>query len=141
MANFYTDNDDIRFLFRHYNLKTLAEIIEDGFTAGGKTSPKLEDSLEAATREECEWAPADADDAVENYDRVLEILGQVSGDTIEPNAEGIDLEDNQGRHINFFDLNFVAGDARQPEHIIDQSVHFVRRRADAVQEIFPLVIQ
>jgi len=78
MANFYTDNDDIRFLFRHYNLKTLAQIMEDDFAAGV----------------ECEWAPADADEAVENYDKVLEILGQVSGDTIEPNAEGIDQEGN-----------------------------------------------
>jgi alkylation response protein AidB-like acyl-CoA dehydrogenase len=94
MANFYTDNDDIRFLFRHYNLKTLAEIMEDGFSAGGKTSPKREDSLEAATRPKYEWAPADADDAVENYDKVLEIIGQVSGDTIEPNAEEIDLQGN-----------------------------------------------
>ena len=34
MANFYTDNDDIRFLFRHYNLKTLAEIMEGDFAAG-----------------------------------------------------------------------------------------------------------
>ena len=60
MANFYTDNDDIRFLFRHYNLKTLAEIMEGDFAAGV----------------ECEWAPADADEAIENYDKVLEFLRQ-----------------------------------------------------------------
>ena len=78
MANFYTDNDDIRFLFRHYNLKALAQIMEGDFTSAN----------------EYDWAPADADEAVENYDRVLEILGQVSGDTIAPNAEGIDREGN-----------------------------------------------
>ena len=78
MANFYTDNDDIRFLFRHYNLKALARIMEGDFTSAN----------------EYDWAPADANEAVENYDRVLEIIGQVSGDTIAPNAEGIDLEGN-----------------------------------------------
>jgi len=78
MANFYTDNDDIRFLFRHYKLKTLAEIMEGDFSAS----------------REWEWAPSDADEAVENYDKVLEILGAVSGETIEPNAEEIDLQGN-----------------------------------------------
>jgi len=78
MANFYTDNDDIRFLFRYYRLAELAEIMEGDFS----------DS------EEYPWAPSDADDAVDNYDRLLEIVGQVSGDHIEPRAEDVDLTGN-----------------------------------------------
>ena len=78
MANFYKDNDDIRFLFRHYRLGDLAEIMENDFSDA----------------ERFDWAPANADEAVENYDRLLDIAGQISGDQIAPRAESVDLQGN-----------------------------------------------
>ncbi|MBN2375872.1 MAG: acyl-CoA dehydrogenase family protein [Sedimentisphaerales bacterium] len=78
MVNFYTDNGDIQFLFRHYNLGELAGVMEDDFSAS----------------KDYEWAPGDASEAVENYDKVLDIIGQVSGDFIAPRAEGVDQEGN-----------------------------------------------
>jgi len=78
MANFYSDNDDIRFLFRHYDLARLAGVMEGDFSA----------------HQDYDWAPADAAEAVENYDRVLEIIGQISADFIDPRAEEIDLQGN-----------------------------------------------
>ena len=38
--------------------------------------------------------PLDAADAVDNYRRVLEIVGEVAGETIAPNAEQVDREGN-----------------------------------------------
>ena len=81
MANFYTDNDDIRFLFRHYKMATLAEIMEGDFSDGKKY----------------DWAPENGDEAVDNYDRILDLIGEISGDFVAPRAEGIDLE---GNHLN-----------------------------------------
>jgi len=78
MANFYRDNDDIQFLFRHIELDNLATICEDGFKFAG----------------EFDYAPADADEAIQNYDLVLDSLGQLSGDFIAPHAEDIDREGN-----------------------------------------------
>ncbi|MBN1437003.1 MAG: acyl-CoA dehydrogenase family protein [Sedimentisphaerales bacterium] len=78
MANFYSDNDDIRFLFRHYKMAELAELMEGDFS----------DSETHA------WAPASAADAVENYESLLEIVGEASGNYIAPRAEGVDLEGN-----------------------------------------------
>ncbi|MCF7957660.1 MAG: acyl-CoA dehydrogenase family protein [Phycisphaerae bacterium] len=78
MANFYTDNDDIRFLFRHYQLTTLADIMEGDYSDG----------------QTFDWAPQNADEAVDNYDRILEVVGQISGDFIDPRAEQIDLLGN-----------------------------------------------
>ena len=78
MANFYSDNDDVMFLFRYYDQRKLAEIMESDFSAS----------------REYDWAPSDADDAVDNYNRLLEIIGQVSGDFIDPRAEDIDLAGN-----------------------------------------------
>ena len=78
MANFYKDNSDIRFLFRHINLKSLAELSEEGFKFAG----------------EFDSAPADADEAVRNYEMVLDSLGQLSGDFIAPRAEDVDRQGN-----------------------------------------------
>ena len=78
MANFYRDNDDIQFLFKHIDLGNLATICEDGFKFAG----------------EFDYAPADADEAIQNYDLVLDSLGQLSGDFIAPRAEDIDREGN-----------------------------------------------
>lgn len=78
MANFYTDNDDIQFLFKHMDLGKLAAICEEDF--------KFAD--------EFNYAPANADEAVQNYDMVLDSVGQLSADFIAPRAEGVDREGN-----------------------------------------------
>jgi 3-(methylthio)propanoyl-CoA dehydrogenase len=78
MANFYTDNDDIRFLFKHIDLKKLAQVIEEDFRFA----------------KEFDHAPANADEAVKNYDMVLNSVGQLSGEFIAPRAEGVDRQGN-----------------------------------------------
>ncbi len=78
MVNFYTDNDDIRFLSRYYKLTELAAIMEGDFSDSRKI----------------EWAPENAEDAVDNYDRILDTIGQLAGDYIEPRSEDVDLEGN-----------------------------------------------
>lgn len=80
MANYFTDNEDIRFLFDHIDLRELARLQEDDFT-------RDRDGANS-------YAPDDADDAVDNYRRVLEIAGQIAGDMIAPNAEQVDREGN-----------------------------------------------
>ncbi|MGA1980043.1 MAG: acyl-CoA dehydrogenase family protein [Sedimentisphaerales bacterium] len=78
MANFYRDNDDIQFLFRHIDLDKLAELTEEGFKFAN----------------EFDYAPANADEAIQNYDMVLDSLGQLSGDFIAPRAEDVDRQGN-----------------------------------------------
>ena len=78
MANFYRDNEDIQFLFRHMDLGKLAAICEEDFEFAG----------------EFDYAPSDGDEAVENYDMVLESLGQLSADFIAPRAEDVDRQGN-----------------------------------------------
>ncbi|OHB73131.1 MAG: hypothetical protein A2V70_18495 [Planctomycetes bacterium RBG_13_63_9] len=81
MANFFLDNEDLQFLFEQINLAELARLQEDGFIHAGNGA--------------CDYAPRDEADAVDNYHRVLEIIGQVAGEMIAPNAEQIDREGNQ----------------------------------------------
>ncbi|AQT68542.1 Acyl-CoA dehydrogenase [Anaerohalosphaera lusitana] len=76
MANFYKDNDDIRFLFKHLALEEVAELKEEGFRFA----------------KEYEHAPVDSEDAIKNYEMVLDAVGQLSGDFIDPRSEDIDRE-------------------------------------------------
>ncbi|MBN2594891.1 MAG: acyl-CoA dehydrogenase family protein [Sedimentisphaerales bacterium] len=78
MANFYSDNNDIKFLFRHVDLGTAAQMCEEGFKFAG----------------EFDHAPADADEAIQNYEMVLNSLGQLCAEFIAPRAESVDREGN-----------------------------------------------
>ena len=78
MANFYKDNDDIQFLMEHIDLGILAELAEEEFRFSG----------------EFDCAPADAEEAVENYKLVLNTVGELSGDFIAPRSEAIDRQGN-----------------------------------------------
>ena len=75
MPNFFDDNADILFHFEHMGLATLAAIMEDEFVYAKDVS----------------HAPADGDEAVENYRLVLSSLGDVAGNYIAERAEDVDL--------------------------------------------------
>jgi len=78
MGNFYRDNDDIQFLFKHMDLGRLASMQEEGFRFA----------------QEFDYAPTDADEAVLNYDMVLDALGELGADFIAPRSEDIDRQGN-----------------------------------------------
>ncbi|MDR1958764.1 MAG: acyl-CoA dehydrogenase family protein [Planctomycetaceae bacterium] len=77
MGNFYKDNDDIRFHFDFHNMAELAALMERETWNG-----------------DADYLPESPEDAVDNYRRVLEIIGEVAADVIEPGAEKVDLEGN-----------------------------------------------
>ncbi|MCK4277005.1 MAG: acyl-CoA dehydrogenase family protein, partial [Phycisphaerae bacterium] len=78
MANFYTDNEDIRFIFHHMDLERIAGIMEEDFSFC----------------QEFDFAPEDTADALDNYERILTSLGELAGDVIEPTAEDTDRAGN-----------------------------------------------
>ncbi len=81
MANFYKDNDDIQFLFKNMDINNVAGIMEEGFKFA----------------KEFDYAPANAAEAIENYELILDSLGRLSGDFIAPRSEDID---KQGSRLN-----------------------------------------
>ncbi|MGI6099135.1 MAG: acyl-CoA dehydrogenase family protein [Kiritimatiellia bacterium] len=78
MANFFNDNEDIRFLFGHYDFRRIAALMEEDFRYNS----------------EFDFAPADAADAVDNYRRLLELIGGLAGERIAPTAEHTDTVGN-----------------------------------------------
>ncbi len=78
MANFYTDNEDIRFLFEHMDVARLAALVEENFRFSGQY----------------DFAPDSAEDALDNYQRILTMLGELAAEQIDPTAEETDLVGN-----------------------------------------------
>jgi len=76
MANFYRDNADILFHMKHMDLSRIIDLKEDGF----------------AEKDAYPYAPQDEDDARDNYDRVLEIVGEIAGEIAAPRAREVDEE-------------------------------------------------
>jgi len=78
MANFYSDNEDIKFLFGHMDIARIAGIMEENFRF----------------HEEFDYAPEDPEDAVDNYNRILETVGQIAAEEVAPTAEETDTVGN-----------------------------------------------
>lgn len=76
MANFYTDNKDLKFHLSHPLMEKIVRLKERNFTE----------------KQKYDFAPMDYEDAFDSFDKVLEVVGEICGDIISPNAEGIDAE-------------------------------------------------
>jgi alkylation response protein AidB-like acyl-CoA dehydrogenase len=97
MANFFTDNDDIRFHFEHMDLRRVAEMTEDGY----------------AHVREFDFAPESADDALDNYRRILNVVGSLAGNVIAPTADETDRVGNRLSHDGTVTLAPGIADALQ----------------------------
>ena len=74
MANFYTDTPSLRHHLHHPLMRRIVELKERNFR----------------DKDTYDYAPVDFDDAMDSYERVLEMVGEISADVIAPNAEGVD---------------------------------------------------
>lgn len=74
--NFYLDTPELKHHLNHPLMKRIVELKERNY----------ED------KDKYDYAPVDFEDAMDSYDRVLEIVGEICGDVIAPNAEDVDHE-------------------------------------------------
>ncbi len=74
MANFYTDNPDLRHHLSHPLMEKIVALTDRDYTDADKF----------------DYAPVDFADAMDNYDKVLEIVGDICGGKIAENAEAVD---------------------------------------------------
>ena len=79
MANFYTDNPELKFHLTHPLMKKIVALKERDY----------------ADKDKFDYAPLDFEDAMDNYDKVLEIVGDICANIISLNAEGVDAEGPQ----------------------------------------------
>ncbi|SMO77967.1 hypothetical protein SAMN06265379_107135 [Saccharicrinis carchari] len=76
MANFFTDNPDLKFHLTHPLMEKIVALKERNY----------------ADKDSFDYAPMDFEDAMDSYDKVLEIVGEICGDIVAPNAESVDQE-------------------------------------------------
>ncbi|MCP3895055.1 MAG: acyl-CoA dehydrogenase [Bacteroides sp.] len=79
MANFYLDTPELKHHLNHPLMKRIVELKERNYT----------------DKDTFEYAPIDFEDAMDSYDKVLEIVGEICGDIIAPNSEEVDHEGPQ----------------------------------------------
>ncbi len=80
MSNFYTDNPALKHHLTHPIMEKIVALKERNYTDA----------------EKFDYAPFNFADAMDNYDKVLEIVGEVCGEHIAARAEDVD---HQGPHV------------------------------------------
>ena len=80
MSNFYNDNPDLKHHLSHPLMRKIVEMKERNFSDA----------------EKFDYAPLDYEDAMDSYEKVLEIAGEISGEIVAQNAEDVDHE---GPHV------------------------------------------
>lgn len=76
MANFYTEHPELRFHLNNAMMERICELKERGYR----------------DKDKFDYAPQDYKDAMDSYDKVLEITGEITGEMIATNAESVDQE-------------------------------------------------
>ncbi|MBQ1952127.1 MAG: acyl-CoA dehydrogenase family protein [Alistipes sp.] len=90
MANFYLDNKDLQIQFDHPLMRRIIELREGDFSAS----------------KHYDYAPQNAEDAIDSYRRVMELAGEICGEVIASNAESVDRE---GPHHEGDRVEYASG--------------------------------
>lgn len=96
MANFYTDNPDLKLHLSHPLMEKIVALKERNYSEA----------------EKFDYAPTDFADAMDNYDKVLEIVGDLCGNIIAGNAEDVD---HQGPRVENGRVIYADGTKRNLE--------------------------
>lgn len=104
MTNHYTEHPELRFELNHPLMQRIVELKERGFR----------------DKDEFDTAPLDHADAMDNYDRVLDIVGEIAGTTIAENAEGVDLE---GPHHEGDRVRYASGTQRNLDAMVSAGMN------------------
>jgi alkylation response protein AidB-like acyl-CoA dehydrogenase len=103
MENYYNDNKALRFHLFNPLMEKIVSIKENNF----------------AEKDMYDTAPQDYEDAMDNYEKVLEIIGEIAGDIMAPNAEEVDHE---GPHIENNEVIYAKGTAQNLKALSDAQV-------------------
>ncbi len=101
MANFFTDNSDVQFQFNKFFNDDVKEIVS-----------LFEENYKEA--EHFNYAPVSFEDAMENYRSVLEVVGDLAANFIEPRAMGVD---EQGAVFKDGKVHYADGTKKNLEQL------------------------
>lgn len=76
MSNFFTDNPDLMFTLRNLEMEEIVALRENDYKQA----------------EQFDFAPENYEDAMDNYKRVMEVIGEITGERIAPRSRQVDEE-------------------------------------------------
>jgi alkylation response protein AidB-like acyl-CoA dehydrogenase len=111
MPNFFTENSDILFHFENLHIEDIVELTENFYEEA----------------KEYNYAPINYIDAIENYKKIMEIVGDIAGNFIAPRATEVD---EQGNTIENGKVVYAKGTQENLKQLVDaelMSVEFQRK--------------
>lgn len=99
MSNFYNDNPDLKHHLSHPLMRKIVEMKERNFSDA----------------EKFDYAPLDYEDAMDSYEKVLEIAGEISGEIVAQNAEDVDHE---GPHVVDGNVVYAKGTQKNLDALV-----------------------
>ena len=111
MPNFFTENSDILFHFENLHIEDIVELTENFYEEA----------------KEYNYAPTNYIDAIENYKKIMEIVGDIAGNFIAPRAADVD---EQGNTIEDGKVVYAKGTQENLKQLVDaelMSVEFQRK--------------
>ncbi len=100
MNNFFTDTPDFKFHLKDPIVKKIVKLKEQDFKES----------------EEFDFAPLNHEDAIDSYEKILDIVGDICANTIATNAESVDLE---GPHIENNEVIYAKGTTEDYKALYD----------------------
>ena len=116
MANYYTDIPELKFHLNNPMMKRICELKERNYR----------------DKDEFDYAPLDFEDAVDSYDKVLEITGEITGEIIAANAEGVDEE---GPHCANGRVEYASGTKQNLDAMVKAGLNGMTRTNSTFQDI------
>lgn len=104
MGNFFTDNERLKFHLHNDMMKEIIRLKERDY----------------ADKDKYDFAPESYEDAIDSYEKVLEIIGEITSDVLAENAKDVDIE---GPKIEDNAIVYAKGTQRNHEALRDAGLY------------------
>ena len=100
MENYYSDNPCLKHHLSHPAMKRIVELRERNY----------------ADKDRYDYAPVDFEDAMDSYEKIMEIVGEICGDVLAPSAEA---NDHEGPQLINNEVIYAKGTAESYRKLVD----------------------
>ena len=104
MGNFFNDNEGLKFHLKHELMQEIVRLKERDY----------------ADKDKYDFAPENFEDAIDSYEKVLGIIGEISADVLWENAESVD---KQGPRIENNAIIYADGTQKNHQALKDAGVY------------------
>ncbi|MDR0363750.1 MAG: acyl-CoA dehydrogenase family protein [Bacteroidales bacterium] len=104
MENFFSDNPALKHHLTHPLMKHIIDLKERNYVE----------------KDQYDYAPVDFEDAMDSYEKVMEIIGEICGEVLAPNAEA---NDHEGPQLINNEVIYAKGTQESYQKLVDAGVY------------------